>query len=186
MDDERIVEMYWNRDENAIKETDAKYGRYCRSISYNILRDHEDSRECSNDAYLEAWNCMPPQRPPILSAFLGMIVRRISIDRLRYKTAAKRGGGEATLSMDELEECVPEGMSMDEERSNAELGELLSDFLNGLPDTECDVFMRRYWYFDSIDDICRRFGFGRSKVKMMLFRTREKLRERLKKEGMFL
>ena len=88
--------------------------------------------------------------------------------------------------MDELEECVPEGMSMDEERSNAELGELLSDFLNGLPDTECDVFMRRYWYFDSIDDICRRFGFGRSKVKMMLFRTREKLRERLKKEGMFL
>ena len=186
MDDNAIVELYWQRDERAIRETRMKYGRYCYSIAYNILHNTEDAQECENDTYLGAWNSMPPQKPSLLSSFLGAISRRVSLDRWRRKSAAKRGGGETALSLTELEECIPSGKSIEESIDTARLAELISLFLQTLPDEESMVFLRRYWYFDSIDTICKRFGYGESKVKMILFRTRQKLLERLEKEGVFV
>ena len=186
MDDQRIVELYWQRDEDAIKETKEKYGRYCYSIAYNILKSPEDAEECESDTYLEAWNAMPPERPDPLRSFIGMLSRRISLDKWRRKNAEKRGGGETALSFDELEECIPSGKGIDEELSEIELGRMISEFLSALPESECNVFLRRYFYFDSINDICKRYGFGQSKVKMMLKRTREKLMKKLTEEGIFV
>ncbi|MBQ9107181.1 MAG: RNA polymerase sigma factor [Clostridia bacterium] len=186
MVDEKIVELYWQRDERAIRETRMKYGRYCYSIAYNILHNTEDAQECENDTYLGAWNSMPPQRPSLLSSFLGAISRRVSLDRWRRKNAAKRGGGETAISLTELEECIPSGKSIEESVDTARLAELISLFLQTLPEDESMVFLRRYWYFDSIDMIRKRFGYGESKVKMILFRTRQKLLERLEKEGVFV
>ena len=186
MDDNRIVELYWQRDEDAIKETKDKYGKYCYAIAYNILSDREDAEECENDTYLEAWQSMPPEKPDPLRGFLGMLSRRISLDRWRKRHAAKRGGGEISLSFDELEECIPYGKSIDEELAAEELAKLISAFLENLSEMEGNVFLRRYFYFDSINDICQRYGFGQSKVKMMLKRTREKLLVRLTEEGIFI
>lgn len=185
MDDERIIDLYWQRKEAAITETKAKYGRRCYAIAFNILHDRSDAEECENDTYLDAWESMPPHKPTALSAFLGAITRRISLDKWRKKSAKKRGG-EFTVSLEELEECIPGGKSMDEQISAESLAETINAFLYTLPETECDVFLRRYWYFDSIGSICVRYGFGQSKVKMMLLRTREKLQTHLEKEGFFV
>lgn len=186
MDDQSIIELYRKRDENAIKETDEKYGGYIYTVSYNILRNKEDSEECRNDTYLDTWHSIPPANPSIFSAFLAAIARRISIDMLRHQKAEKRGGGEAVISMSELDECIPDGKSIDDEIDNERLAGAISEFLKSLPSVECDVFMRRYWYFDSIEDICKGYGFGKSKVKMMLSRTRKKLLSYLEKEGIFV
>ena len=186
MEDSQIVELYWQRNEAAISETERKYGRFCFSIANNILQNREDARECVNDTYLGAWNAMPPHRPMNLATFLGKITRRLSLKKWRSSSAGKRGGGAFALSIDELEECIPSGQSIDESLALDELTEILNAFLEALPSAERRVFLRRYWYFDSIRDISVRFGFGESKVKMMLKRTREKLLVRLQKEDIFL
>ncbi len=183
MDDEKIINLYWQRNEKAISETKLKYGKFCYTIAYRVLHNNEDAEECENDTYLEAWNSMPPQKPSVLSAFLGTITRRKSIDKWRKKMAEKRGGGEYELSVYELENCIPDERTIDEQLEVEELAKIISAFLRELPETECNVFLRRYWYFDSIKQICERFGFGQSKVKMMLLRTRQKLLTRLEKEG---
>ena len=183
MDDERIVALYWSRSEAAITETASKYGGYLNSISYNILVNREDAQECVNDTYNDAWNSMPPHRPSILSTFLGKITRRISIDRWRKLNAEKRGGGELTLALDELEDCVSGSGSVEDEIQRRELAKLFNDFLNTLPATERRVFLCRYWYMDSIQSIALQFGFSKSKVASMLHRTRAKLRTVLEKEG---
>ncbi len=183
MDDQRIVELYWSRSESAVLETDKKYGTYLNSISYNILASREDAQECVNDTYHNAWNAMPPTRPSILSTFLGKIIRRLSIDRWRRLNAEKRGGGELTLTLDELEDCVSGSGSVEDEIERQELQKLLSDFLDMLPVTERRVFLCRYWYMDSIQSIALQFGFSQSKVASMLHRTRAKLRTVLEKEG---
>lgn len=183
MDDDRIVELYWKRNENAIAETATKYGSYLNSISYNILVNREDAQECVNDTYHDAWNSMPHHRPSILSTFLGKITRRISIDRWRRLNAEKRGGGELTLALDELEDCVSGSGSVEDEIKRRELAKLFNDFLNTLPVTERRVFLCRYWYMDSIQSIAQQFGFSQSKVASMLNRTRGKLRAQLVKEG---
>ena len=183
MDDQRIVELYWSRAESAILETDKKYGAYLNSISYNILASREDAQECVNDTYHNAWNAMPPTRPSILSTFLGKITRRLSIDRWRRLNAEKRGGGELTLTLDELEDCVSGSGSVENEVERQELKKLLSDFLDTLPVIERRVFLCRYWYMDSIQSIALQFGFSKSKVASMLHRTRAKLRTVLEKEG---
>ena len=153
MDDERIVALYWSRSEAAIAETASKYGSYLNNISYNILVNREDAQECVNDTYHDAWNSMPPHRPSILSTFLGKITRRISIDRWRKLNAEKRGGGELTLALDELEDCVSGSGSVEDEIQRRELAKLFNDFLNTLPATERRVFLCRYWYMDSIQSI---------------------------------
>ncbi len=183
MDDERIIDLYWKRDESAISETKTKYGVYCYSIAYNILKNNEDAEECENDTYLEAWKTIPPQKPKILSSYLGTITRRKSIDRWRRKTADKRGG-EIQLSLQELENYLTDDKSISDEIIAEEIAKKISEFLRTLPEKECNVFLRRYWYFDSITEICNRYGYGQSKVKMILKRTREKLFSYLEKEGM--
>ncbi len=186
MEDSRIVELYWQRDETAITESENKYGRLCFSIANNILRNQEDAKECVNDTWLGAWNAMPPHRPEILSTFLGKITRRLSLRKWRARTAEKRGGGGLEISIEELEECIPSGQRIDEGLETAELAEIISAFLETLPQEDRRVFLRRYWYFDSIRDISQRFGFGLSKVKMMLKRTRDKLLVCLQKEEIWI
>lgn len=179
MDDKQIVELYWQRSEQALAETDAKYGAYCRAIACRVLQDDRDAEECVADAYLDVWNRIPPHRPAALSAFLGKTVRHIAIDRLRKKTAQKRGGGEVFLALDELGECIPSRDDVEQEVEKQVLADALSAFLTSLRTDERRVFLRRYWYLDSVEEICARFGFSQSKVKSMLSRTREKLRKHL-------
>ncbi len=175
MDDNLIIDLYWARSENAIEETDKKYGGYLKTIAYNILYSFEDSSEAVNDTYLRAWDSMPPERPNILSAYLGKIIRRISLNKRRDQRAEKRGGGEIDLVLDELSESIPSGVSVEKEIDSKALTETLNRFLGSLKQTERDMFMRRYWYMDSISDIAVMFGCGESKVKTTLFRTRQKL-----------
>lgn len=186
MEDSRIVELYWQRSEAALEETERKYGRWCFSIARNILLDDEDARECVNDTYLGAWNSMPPHRPEALRAYLGKIARRVSLNKLRGRHALRRGGGAAELSLEELEECVPSGRSIDEGVEAARLAEIINGFLETLPAEERRIFLRRYWYFDPISDIAARFGYGESKVKMKLKRTRDKLLECLREEDVWI
>ena len=186
MDDKTIVDLYWQRDEQAIGETRNKYGRYCYAIAYGILHSAPDAEECENDTYLDAWNAMPPHKPTLLKTFLGKITRRISLDRLKRQTADKRGGGVVPLTLDELHECLPDHAAIDENLRAEELARAIDAFLRTLDKDACRVFLRRYWYFDSVGAIARRYGFGQSKVKMMLHRTRESLRDYLEKEGIFV
>ncbi len=183
MEDGCIVNLYWARSEDAIWETSKKYGHYCYSIAYNILGNAEDADESVNDTYLDAWNHIPPHRPAILSTFLGKITRRISIDRLRRRTAGKRGGGEMVLVLEELSECIPSDQSVEHEAEAAELSRLIDNFVMSLPPMERRVFICRYWYLDPIADIARRFGYSQSKVKMMLHRQRKKLLNYLEREA---
>ncbi len=183
MEDHQIVDLYWQRNENAIAETAAKYGNYLYRISNQILQNAEDAEECVNDTYNDAWQSMPPHRPSILSTFLGKITRRISIDLWRKHSAEKRGGGVIPLALDELEECVSGTGDVEGEVERLELQKKLNGFLLALPQTERVVFMRRYWYMDSVSSIAKRFACSESKVKSMLYRTRKKLRAMLEKEG---
>ena len=185
MEDQQIVALYWQRDERAIDETRIKYSSYCRSIAQNILNSTEDAQECENDTYLAAWNAMPPHYPDILSTFLGKLTRRISLDRWKANTAQKRGGNNVALSLDELEDCIPNARTLEEMAEHKAISHVISVFLHQLPRRERQVFVRRYWYLDSIGDIADKFGFSESKVKMMLLRTRQKLRTYLEKEGLF-
>lgn len=184
MDDTQIVELYWARKESAIEETAAKYGSYCRSIAGNILQNQDDAEECVNDTWLGAWNSMPPHRPSVLSTFLGKLTRRISIDKWRHVNAKKRGDGQLPLILSELEDCISDGKSIEEETERKLLAEVIATFVKSLPETEQKVFLCRYWYMDSVSSIASRFRFSESKAKSMLSRTREKLRVRLEKEGL--
>ena len=185
MEDQQIVELYWDRREQAIDETRAKYGPYCRRIALGILCDEQDALECENDTYLAAWNAIPPHRPKMLSTFLGKLTRRISLDRLKNRLAQKRGGDTAPLSLDELAGCIPDGQSLSDDLEAKELAGAISDFLRTLPLRDRQIFLRRYWHCDSISQIATQTGWSESKVKMNLLRTREKLREFLRKEGFF-
>ena len=183
MEDHRIIDLYWQRNEDAISETATKYGKYLQSISYQILTNTQDAEECVNDTYASAWNTMPPHRPSILSTFLGKITRQISIDLWRKYSAEKRGGGEVALALDELEDCVSGNGSVEEESEHRELTRKINEFLLALPVTERQVFLCRYWYMDSVSSIAKQFDFSESKITSMLHRTRAKLRVLLEKEG---
>lgn len=186
MRDAEILDLYWARDEQAIEETQRSYGKYCHSIAYHILHDREDSDECVNDTWLRAWNAIPPGRPERLALFLGTITRNLSFDRWKRKKAKKRGGGEMELALDELMECVPSSHSTEEAVEAAELERLIDEFLHTLPERECSIFLRRYWYVEEYSEIARRFRMNLNTVKTSLFRTRIKLREYLEQEGIVL
>jgi len=183
MEDHAIIELYWERSEDAISKTAAKYGGYCYTIAYNILSNNEDAEESVNDTWLAAWNTMPPRRPKLLAAFLGKMTRYISLDRWKNRTARKRGGGEVPLVLEELEECISGEDSVEKEYLQKEFAESLNQFVENLPDVERKVFLCRYWYMDSIETIAEHFGFSESKVASMLHRTRGKLRKMLEQEG---
>ncbi|MCD7784108.1 MAG: sigma-70 family RNA polymerase sigma factor [Oscillospiraceae bacterium] len=174
-----IIDLYWARSESAIDETDKKYGGYLKTVAYNILCNSEDAGEAVNDTYLRAWDSMPPQRPNILSAFLAKITRHISLNMRRASSAEKRGGGEIDLVLDELSESLPSKSSVEEEIDAKVLTEKLNKFLGSLKQQDRDMFLRRYWYMDSIKDIATMFGCGESKVKTTLYRLRKKLTDEL-------
>ena len=182
MDDSEIIALYFQRKEQAIAATAAKYGRYCMHIADNILQDSRDAEETVSDAWMDAWNTIPPHRPNCLRAFLGTIVRRRALDRFASVSAQKRGGGQVELALEELSVCIP-STTPEEALEAAELAETINRFLRALPAPERRIFVCRYWYLDSIKDISAQFGFSQSKVKSVLFRTRGKLRRFLEKEG---
>lgn len=182
MEDSAIVGLYWDRDETAITQTQRKYGQYLLKIAVNILADREDSQESVNDTYLAAWNSMPPQKPAVLSTYLGKLTRRISIDCLRRRTSQKRGCGEYALSLEELGECA--GNSCPEKDLEAKaLAQVIADFLHTQSPEVRNVFIGRYYYMDPVKDIARYCHISESKVKILLYRARQGLREQLEKEG---
>lgn len=184
MDDAAIVDLYWRRSEDAIVQTSAKYGRYCRTISYNILASAEDADECVNDTYLNAWNSMPPHRPTHLAPYLAKLTRWLSLNRLRDGSSLKRGNGEIPAVLDELAETLDSGIDVERELGLRELNASIRDMLARIDETERDVFICRYWYAASISEIAVKSGFTESKVKSMLYRTRNKLLKRLKEDGL--
>jgi RNA polymerase sigma-70 factor (ECF subfamily) len=184
--DTEIIELYWDRQESAITETQKVYGKYCYSIAFNILHDREDSDECVNDTWLRAWYAIPPKRPVRLSLFLGTITRNLSFDKWKHKKALKRGNGEMELALDELMECVPAARSTEDAVEAAELERLINEFLRTLSERECNVFLRRYWYVEEYSDIAKRFQMNLNTVKTSLFRTRGKLKAFLEQEGIVL
>jgi len=186
MEDRQIVQMYFDRNEDAISQTAVKYGKYCYTIAYNILHDFEDSEECVNDTYLEAWHTIPPQRPQKLTAFLGKITRNLSINVYRRYTAEKRGSGEMELALDELGDCVASLGSTNDRVDEMALVDILNSFLTSLSSQHRKIFMRRYWYVSSIKEIAYEYGITESKVKMALLRSRNKLKTVLEKEGITL
>ena len=183
MDDKSIVALFWERSEQAIVETDRKYGDYCYSIAYHALANNEDAEESVNDTYMAAWNQLPPHRPSVLATFLGKITRCISINRWKARSAAKRGGGQIILTLEELNDCIDGSQNVEASFDEHELAGCLNLFLDSLAKNERDIFLRRYWLFDSIADIAQSYGFTQSKVTSMLYRIRGKLRQQLEKEG---
>ncbi len=183
MEDKTIIDLYWKRSEEAITQTDVKYGRYCYSIAYNVLTNQQDAEESVSDTYMAAWNHIPPARPAVLATFLGRITRNISISRWRAMGAQRRGGGETAVAFEELQECVSGKQSVENDLIAKEALKVLNRFLETLPKENRIVFMRRYWYLDPIANIAANYGFSQSKVKTMLCRDRKQLKQMLKKEG---
>lgn len=182
MEDREIVELYWQRDADAIAETARKYGGYCFSIADSILHSAGDAEECVNDTWLRAWNGMPPQRPAALRLFLARITRNLAFDRFRRENAAKRSGG-LSLVLEELEECVSGGGDAAAAWEARELGEAIRRFVAALPEQEGNVLVRRYFFVEPVAEIAERYGLTENHVSVILSRTRRKLRTYLVKEG---
>ncbi len=186
MDDIMIVELFWQRDDSALSAVKEKYERLLFSVAQGILKNHEDSEECVNDTYLASWDSIPPHRPQKLGAYLSKITRNLSLKKWREKTAKKRGGGSVYLLMSELDDCIPDGRSIDEALSEKALAEIIDSFLRTLNEDERDLFVCRYFYFYSVTSLAEKFGYSKSKVKTQLMRTRKKLSIRLEKEGVMV
>lgn len=186
MMDNEIVELYWKRDEKAISETKSVYGKYLFKIANNILSDFEDSLESVNDTYYAAWNSIPPQRPNILSTYLGKLTRRISIDIFRKRNREKRRASEYALSLNELEDCVSGGNTPEEEIEVQLLAKAINEFLRKQPEEARNLFIGRYYFLDSLKDVARYCGMSEGKAKSILFRTRCNLKVHLEKEGFFI
>ena len=183
MNDQAIIHKFWDRNEDAINDSKKQYEDYCLYIANNVLHDRLDAEEVFNDALLAAWDSIPPQRPEKLAAYLARITRNLALRRKRDNGRLRRGGEQADLAFEELDECLPGGKDVERELERSELRAAIKRFLRTLPRTERRLFLCRYWYFDSIAELSRSFGFSESKVKSILWRCRNKLRRRLEKEG---
>ena len=170
MRDHEIIELYWARNESAITATAEKYGNYCHTIAYNILRNKEDAEECANDTYLGAWNSIPPQRPSRLSIYLGKITRNLALNRYKRYTAEKRGHGQVVLALSELEACVPSKTTVEQTVEENELAAAIDRFLYAKPKLNRNIFVRRYYHLYAIRDIADAYGMSESKVTSLLFR----------------
>ena len=184
MEDAQIVALYWQREEAAVAESDKKYGQYCRRIARNILENEADAEECVNDTWLKAWNAIPPQRPAKLSVFLGRITRNLALNRRERETAQKRGGGITAAVLEELEGCLPAPMG--DPAEDMVIRETLDRFLAELPAETRQIFLQRYWYLCPVKEIAALHGMGESRVKMILLRARNQLRDLLEQEGITL
>ena len=185
MDDNRILALYRKRDSEAIRFTREKYGNYCFAVASRILPCREDAEECVLDTWLGAWNAIPPQCPTHLRLFLARITRNLAFNRWKAQTAEKRGGGELPLVLEELDECLASPGDVEGEVIAGELAESVRGFLAKLPERECNVFLRRYFYAEAVKDIGARYGLKPDHVSVILLRTRKKLREHLTREGYF-
>ena len=182
MDDSMIIEMYWNRNENAIEETNKKYGKYCFSVANNILNSKEDSDECVNDTWLRTWNVIPPKKPDRFRIFLARITRNLSFDKYKSKNTAKRSG-EMLYILDELSECISSGNTTDDEVDMKLLSESINSFLKTVSQRDRAVFLRRYFYAEPVNEIAEKLDITANNASAILSRLRNKLREHLTKEG---
>ena len=183
MKDSEIVDLYWVRNEDAIRHTQQKYGAYLLKVASNILADLEDCKECVNDTYLAAWNSMSPHRPNVLPTYLGKITRQLSIDVFRKKNAAKRYASEYAVSLDELGDAFSDSITPEQVLDAKMLDEAINRFVRALPDDVQRAFLGRYYFFDSLKDIASYCGMKESKLKVKLYRTRQQLKSYLVKEG---
>ena len=184
--DEQIIDLYWKRDEDAIKQTDRKYGKYLYVIAYNIVHDRLDCEECLNDTYLGTWNRIPPQRPNVFQVFLSRIMRNIAIDKFRHNRASKRVPSEMLVSLEELDDCMPSAPSTEDELANDRLGKLLNDFVQALDDRKQFIFVCRYYYADKVSSIAHMLQLGEATIFRELAEIRENLKNHLEKEGICL
>lgn len=183
MNDNMIVDLYLNRDEDAINLTRSKYGSRLRSLSFNIVKDIHTTEECENDTYMQAWNCIPPHEPrDYLFAFLARIIRHVSLNRCRDNNRLKRSTFICELTS-ELQQCIPAPNDVERHIDDIVFGEIINNFLTEIGEEKRNIFLRRYWYLDSIADISKRFGISKAKAKTMLFRIRNELHQHLEKEG---
>ncbi len=186
MEDREIVRLFLERNQEAILETDKKYGRYCHKIAFNVLGNDEDSEECVNDAYMRTWGSIPPNEPSSLGSYIAKITRNLALDKYRQRTSTKRGNGEIPLLLDELEECIAGDDQFEKLHDSEEITAAINSFLEKLTATERGVFVRRYWQMEPIANIAARYGITDSKTTTMLFRLRTKLKNHLVKEGITL
>ena len=180
MEDKNIIELYWTRDQAAIKESDEKYGRYCYAIAHRILSSHEDSQECVNDTWYNAWQAIPPEKPRKLQLFFGRITRNLALDRYDYNNAQKRNARLET-AMDEYWECIPDTQALPEDETI--LKDIVNRFLGSLDGKSRIIFLRRYYYVMPAREIARSMGLSESNVNVILHRTRNRFKEYLQKEG---
>ncbi|MBQ5633706.1 MAG: sigma-70 family RNA polymerase sigma factor, partial [Clostridia bacterium] len=183
LSDEAIIELYWNREERAIKATDEKYGKYLFTIAYNIVRDELDCEECLDDTYLGTWNSIPPTRPTLFQVFLAKIMRNVALDRFRKKSAAKRIPSEMIVSLDEIDGYLPYDASVEEAVLIQEISRVLNEYLGSLSDRDEFIFVCRYYYSDTISDIAKMLDLNPKTVSAALLKLREGLKDRLEKEG---
>ncbi len=184
MDDKDIISMYFSRDENAIAETQSKYGAYIKRVAFNVLGNEEDVLECENDTYFALWNNIPPENPANFGGYASAVARNTALKKYRDNSASVRNGKK--IPFDEIEELIPDEKTLSDGLSRAELAEIMKGFLDTLQENERNVFLRRYWFCDSIKDVAKAFDFTEGRVKMMLMRTRNKLTKYLKKDGIIL
>ena len=185
MEDSKIVELYWKRDESAIAESNKKYGLYCRTIAYNILYSNEDSIECVNDTWLALWNSIPPERPTNLRAFIAKLVKNIALKRSRANNTWKRCAN-YNAAGDDLLELIPSENTVADEYESKRIGEIINAFLAKQIQRDRDVFVLRFWYRDTVPQISASMGLSESLVKSLLSRMKKKLREELEKEGIIV
>ena len=183
MDDNGIIRLYWDRNDQAIRATTEKYGHYCKAIAKNILNSEEDAEECVNDTYLNAWNSMPTHWPEQLAAFLGKITRNLSFNKYRHNHAEKRGGGEMALVLEELADCVSDVDDVEKTIDRQELIKAIDRCVRTLPIEKRNLFVRRYWYADSVSDIASGSGMKQGTVSKTLERTRKQLKRYLAERG---
>lgn len=186
MEDKRIVELFWARSEDAIARTSDKYSTYCKTVAYNVLRNSSDVEECLNDTMQRAWNSIPPNKPDNLKAFLGKIIRNLALNRVEQSSAQKRGSGHYPLVLSELEECIASADSTEQSLDNSILSEAINSFLSTLPKQKRILFVRRYWYMESVSELADKLDISQSKVKTDLCRIRQKLKSYLEKEGIYV
>ena len=179
MDDNTIIELFWQRSEDALTAVSNRFNGYCRKIAVNILHSDEDAEECVNETWLKAWNAIPPARPSRLTAFLGRITRNLALDRYEAAHSQKRGGGEVALALDELRD-----IATPETTDDGEITRVINAFLRSEPPEYSDIFVKRYWYLCSIKVIAAEYGYSESKVTSLLLRMRQKLKKNLESEGL--
>ncbi len=183
MDDNEIVQLFWERNEAALVEIEKKHGKRCRFIAENILNNREDAGDCLNDSYFKVWNLIPPERPRLLGAFVASIVKHTALDMIKSKTAGKRGGGETALVIDELADVVPDKADVERSFESKEIIGKINDFLSELTPDKRRMFVLRYWYCCEIPEIAGRLGIRKNTVSVTLNRLRKQLREYLRKGG---